>query len=85
MPKMSISGQIVSDIVAQLYLENSIQTLLIFFGVDPSHHFSTLLLRHLQDYCDLHAGRMLKLKHYLWIKKLGLSRFLIKAFFWFWK
>ena len=33
--KMSISGQIVSDIVAQLYSENSIQTLLIFFGVDP--------------------------------------------------
>ena len=30
--KMSISGQIVSDIVAQLYSENSIQTLLIFFG-----------------------------------------------------
>ena len=35
MPKMSISGQIVSEIVAQLSLENSIQTLLIFFGVDP--------------------------------------------------
>ena len=32
---MSISGQIVSEIVAQLYLENSIQTLLIFFWVDP--------------------------------------------------
>ena len=29
---MSISGQIVSEIVAQLCLENSIQTLLIFFG-----------------------------------------------------
>ena len=29
---MSISGQIVSEIVAQLYSENSIQTLLIFFG-----------------------------------------------------
>ena len=28
LPKMSISGQIVSDIVAQLCLENSIQTLL---------------------------------------------------------
>ena len=31
-PKMSISGQIVSEIVAQLCLENSIQTLLNFFG-----------------------------------------------------
>ena len=29
---MSISGQIVSETVAQLYLENSIQTLLNFFG-----------------------------------------------------
>ena len=29
---MSISGQIVSEIVAQLYSEYSIQTLLIFFG-----------------------------------------------------
>ena len=35
LPKMSISGQIVSEIVAQLYSENSIQTLLIFFWVDP--------------------------------------------------
>ena len=35
LPKMSISGQIVSEIVAQLYSENSIQTLLIFWGVDP--------------------------------------------------
>ena len=33
--KMSISGQIVSEIVAQLYLENSIQTLLNFFGSTP--------------------------------------------------
>ena len=32
MPKMSISGQIVSEIIAQLCLENSIQTLLHFFG-----------------------------------------------------
>ena len=32
MPKMSISGQIVSEIVAQLCLQNSIQTLLNFFG-----------------------------------------------------
>ena len=31
-PKMSISGQIVSEIVAQLYLKNSIQTLLNFLG-----------------------------------------------------
>ena len=35
LPKMSISGKIVSEIVAQLCLENSIQTLLIFFWVDP--------------------------------------------------
>ena len=35
LPKMSISGQIVSEILAQLYLENSIQILLNFFGVDP--------------------------------------------------
>ena len=35
LPKMSISWQIVSEIVAQLCLENSIQTLLNFFGVDP--------------------------------------------------
>ena len=33
---MSISGQIVSEIVAQLCLENSIQTLPNFFGVDPT-------------------------------------------------
>ena len=32
LPKMSISGQIVPEIVAQLCLENSIQTLLNFFG-----------------------------------------------------
>ena len=32
LPKMSISGQIVSEIVAQLCLENSIQTLLNFLG-----------------------------------------------------
>jgi len=32
---MSTWGQIVSEIVAQLYSENSIQTLLIFFWVDP--------------------------------------------------
>ena len=35
LPKMSISGQIVSEIVAQLSLENSIQTLVNFFWVDP--------------------------------------------------
>ena len=35
LPKMSISGQIVAEIVAQLCLENSIQTLLNFFGVEP--------------------------------------------------
>ena len=40
LPKMSISGQIVSEIVAQLCLENSIQTLLNFFRLDSK---STLL------------------------------------------
>ena len=35
LPKMSISGQIVSEIVAQLFLENFIQTLLNFFGLTP--------------------------------------------------
>ena len=33
--KMSISGQIFSEIVAQLCLENSTQTLVNFFGVEP--------------------------------------------------
>ena len=32
LPKMSIPGQIVSEIVVKLCLENSIQTLLNFFG-----------------------------------------------------
>ena len=35
LPKMSISGQIVSEIVAQLCLKNSTETLLNFFWVDP--------------------------------------------------
>ena len=35
LPKMSIAGQIVSEIVAQLSLENSIQTLVNSFWVDP--------------------------------------------------
>ena len=35
LPKMSIWGQILYEIVAQLCLQNSIQTLLNFFGVDP--------------------------------------------------
>ena len=35
LPKMSISRQIVSEIVAQLCLENSIQTLLNFFEFTP--------------------------------------------------
>ena len=37
LPKMSISGQIVSEIVAQLYSENSMQTLLIFFLTCPGY------------------------------------------------
>ena len=32
---MSISGQIVPEILAQLFLENSIQTLLNFLGSTP--------------------------------------------------
>ena len=39
LPKMSISGQIVSEIVAQLCLENSIQTLLNFFS---KHNWATI-------------------------------------------
>ena len=39
---MNIWGQIVSEIVAQLYSENSIQTLLIFFGVDPKKIYKGL-------------------------------------------
>ena len=39
---MSISGQIVSDIVAQLCLENSIQTLLNFFG--STHFYDVIAL-----------------------------------------
>ena len=35
LPKMSIWGQIVSEIVAQLCLQNSIQILLNIFWVDP--------------------------------------------------
>ena len=35
LPTMSILEQILSEIVAQLCLENSIQTLLIFLEVDP--------------------------------------------------
>ena len=35
LPQLSISGQIVSEIVAQLSLENSIQTLVNSFWVDP--------------------------------------------------
>lgn len=42
LPKISISGQIVSDIVAQLCLENSIQTLLNFFG--STHFYDVIAL-----------------------------------------
>ena len=38
LPKMSISGQIFPEIVAQLCLENSIQTRLNSFGVDPKQN-----------------------------------------------
>ena len=43
LPKMSISGQIVSEIVAQLSLENSIKTLLIFFGTTPPQKLEGLV------------------------------------------
>ena len=48
LPKMSISGQIVSEIVAQLCLENFVQTLLILLGVDreypdKSHNFRNFI------------------------------------------
>ena len=42
LPKMSISRQIVSEILAQLCLENSIQTLLNFFWVDPEKNLKGL-------------------------------------------
>ena len=45
---MSISEQIVSEIVAQLCLEKSIQTLLNFFGVDPPHAVSQQSVRWLK-------------------------------------
>ena len=43
LPKMSISGQIVSEIVAQLCLENPIKTLLIFLGATPPKKLEGLL------------------------------------------
>ena len=39
LPRRSISGQIVSEIAAQLCLENSMQTLLNFFGWTPKKIF----------------------------------------------
>ena len=39
---MSVSGQIVPEILTQLFLENSIQTLLNFFGVDPPKNWKAL-------------------------------------------
>ena len=36
LPKINISGQIVSEMLAQLCSDNSIQTLLNLFWVDPS-------------------------------------------------
>ena len=42
LPKMSISGQIASVFVAQLCLENSIQTLLNIFWVDPHKIYGNL-------------------------------------------
>ena len=41
--KMSIWGQIVSEIVTQLCLQNSIQTLLNFFWVDPRVDYCGIL------------------------------------------
>ena len=48
LPKMSISEQIVSEVIAQLCLENSIQTLLNFLGVDPPHVVSQQSVRWLK-------------------------------------
>ena len=48
LPKMSISEQIVSEIVAQLCLENSIKTLLNFFGVGPPYVVSQQSVRWLK-------------------------------------
>ena len=45
---MSILGHIVSEIVAQLCLENSIQNLLNFFWVDPPHVVSQQSVRWLK-------------------------------------
>ena len=45
---MSISEQIVSEVIAQLCLENSIQTLLNFFWVDPPHVVSQQSVRWLK-------------------------------------
>ena len=42
LPKMSISGQIVSEIIAQLCLENFIQTLLNFFGSTQKKNYKGL-------------------------------------------
>ena len=50
LPKMSIWGQIVSAIVAQLCLQNSIQTLLNFFlGRPQKIFFHTLVLYYTQS------------------------------------
>ena len=50
LPKMSILGQIVSEIIAQLCLENSIQTLLNVFGVDPSCFIYIKKMAHLSNF-----------------------------------
>ena len=46
---MSISGQIVSEILAQLYLENSIQILLNFFWVDLQKKFRRVCMEFSKD------------------------------------
>ena len=79
LPKKSISGQIVSEIAAQLCLENSIQNHLIFGGVDPkkkiifmTSHFSTLWQLWCQEGEEPKAAWCLL--HSLWLHTSSVQR-----------
>ena len=67
LPKTSIWGQIDSEIVAQLYSENSIQILLIFFGVDGKK-FRTVCM----EFCKHNWTTISEtiLKEHLYIQKI---------------